>query len=139
MQLFELYRCAHRENIPIFMRPMPLCGSMSVMVDGKCAIGLDRSVCDCSSREKTHLAHEIGHCITGSFYSALTPQNIRERQENRADKYAIRLLVPKDVLESAVAAGLTQVWELADYFGVTEEFMSKAITLYQTGSLPAQA
>ena len=138
MQLFELYRCANRQNIPVFVRPMPLCGSMSVMVDGNCAIGLDRSVCDCASREKTHLAHEIGHCITGSFYSELTPQNIRERQENRADKFAIRLLVPKDALDTAVSAGLTQVWELAEYFGVTEDFMTKAITFHQTGSLPAQ-
>ena len=60
---------------------------------------------------------------------------MRARHENRADKWEIELLIGREALEMAVAAGHTEVWDLAEYFGVTEEFMKKAILWYQKGSL----
>ena len=87
--------------------------------------------------EKTKLAHELGHCITGAFYSIDFPFDIRQRHENRADKWAIKRLVPEKELEKAVADGYTEIWALADFFGVTEYEIRKAIKL--AGLIPPLA
>ena len=95
---------------------------------GRCAIGLDMSL---SGRgERTHLAHELGHCMTGSFYESGSPPWYRGKCEYKADKWAILHLVPRSALLRAAAAGVTQRWQLAEMFGVTEEFMQKAIDFY---------
>ena len=132
----ELYATASQQNIPIYSCPMPQCGSMSLQLrDGSCAIGMDDRVADGGAQERVHLGHELGHCLTGSFYSVYTAVDSRQRHENRADKWAIRKLIPVDQLDDAVASGCTELWELAERFGVTESLMRKAVCLYVHGNV----
>ena len=56
---------------------------------GKCYIGIDESVMDGDALERVHMGHELRHCVTGSFYNRYTPYDLRQRHENRADKWAI--------------------------------------------------
>ena len=77
-------------------------------------------------------------CITGSFYNIYATVDHRQRHENRADKWAVRKLIPKDELECAVADGCTEIWELAERFGVTEQFMQKAVCFYMNGNLATE-
>lgn len=100
-------------------------------------IGINRSDMT-DAQEKTQLAHEIGHCETGSFYSRYVKVDSRQRHENRADKWAVRRLISADDLDNAVAEGHTELWDLADYFGVTEELMRKAVCLYTHGNIAAE-
>ncbi len=58
--------------------------------------------------------------------------------ERRADKQAIKMLVPRDELEDAVQCGYTELWELAEYFDVTEELMHKAVCWYKDGNLDVE-
>ena len=44
-------------------------------------------------------------------------------------------LVPEDELNDAVSNGYTDLWSLADYFGVTIDFMKKAVCFYTYGNL----
>ena len=112
--------------------------SVSVLLDdGSCVIGIDCTKMT-DSQEKTQLAHEIGHCETGSFYSRYVQVDSRQRHENRADKWAIQKLIPEDELDEAVANGCTELWELAEHFGVTEDFMKKAVCWYTNGNLAAE-
>lgn len=135
----ELYDIAQKENITVLRYPMEASGSMSVMLpDGKCYIGMDDSVSDGSVQERVHLSHELGHCATGSFYSLYTAVDSRQRHENRADKWSIRTLIPEEQLDQAVAEGYTELWELAERFGVTEAVMKKAVCLYVHGNLAAE-
>ena len=138
MELFRLYDLAGRNQIPVFRRSLPLCKSMSVQVGGSCAIAMDPTVCDTGSVERTHLSHELGHCITGSFYNRYAAVDHRRRHENRADKWAIRKLLTVDQLDDAIAEGCTELWQLADRFGVTEEFVKKAVCLYVHGNLATE-
>lgn len=131
-----LYELAGKQNIAVLEFPMPLNGSMSVMSEeGQCCIGIDPSIKDGAAEERVHLGHELGHCLTGSFYSIHTAIDSRQRHENKADKWAIRKLIPADSLDEAVANGCTEIWELAERFGVTEQFMKKAICLYAHGNV----
>lgn len=135
----ELYAQASQQNIPILRYPMPQCGSMSLMTpEGSCVIGMDDCVTDGGTQERVHLSHELGHCLTGSFYNIYAARDLRQRHENRADKWAIRHLIPVAELDDAIAAGHTELWDLADFFGVTEAFLKKAICLYVHGNTASE-
>lgn len=139
MEIRSLYDFARQQNIEVLPYPMPENGSMSVMMeDGACFIGMDESVRDGGVEERVHLSHELGHCATGSFYSIHTAVDCRQRHENRADKWAVTHVIPVDDLDEAVAQGCTEVWELAERFGVTEEFVRKAVCLYVHGNMAAE-
>ena len=84
------------------------------------------------------MAHELGHCETGSFYCKEAALDIRQKHEHQADKWAIGRLIPVDQLDDAVAEGCTDVWSLADHFGVTEGFMRKAVCWYTHGNLATE-
>ena len=139
MQLRNLYDLAKQQNIEVLQFPMKDNGSMSVMSEnGSCYIGLDQAIQDGSTQERVHLGHELGHCATGSFYSIYTAIDSRQRHENKADKWAIKKLIPVCDLDAAVANGCTEIWELAEQFGVTEQFMKKAVCYYVHGNLAAE-
>ena len=136
MQISNLYDLAKQQNIEVLSYGMPENGSMSLMLDdGRCFIGMDESVRDGGAQERVHLSHELGHCITGSFYNIYAAVDHRQRHENRANKWAIRTMIPVDALDDAIARGCTEVWELAEYFQVTEEFVRKAVCYYVHGNV----
>ena len=109
--------------------------SLSAPIGEGFVVAVDPTKVRDEADEKEKVAHEVGHCETGSFYSPGEDCSIRQRYENRADKWAIKKLVPKDELKDAVSKGNTELWQLAEYFGVSESFMLKAVCLYRTGNL----
>lgn len=135
MTTASLYAFARRHGHSVFHRKLNRMDSVSVLLeDGSCVIGIDcTNMTD--SQEKTQLAHEIGHCETGSFYSRYVKVDSRQRHENRADRWAIQKLIPKNEFNKALENGHTELWDLADYFEVTEDFMKKVICLYRHGNL----
>ena len=139
MEIPILYALAQQQNIPVYQFPLPGTGSMSLMDErGQCFIGMDEGVRDGGAQERVHLGHELGHCLTGSFYNRYAAVDCRQRHENQANKWAIQTLIPVDDLDRAVAEGCTEVWELAERFGVTEDFVKKAVCLYVHGNLAAE-
>ena len=139
MEIPVLYGLAQQQNIPIFPFPLPNTGSMSLMDEhGRCYIGMDKGLRDGGTQERVHLSHELGHCVTGSFYNRYAAVDCRQRHENQANRWAIQTLIPVDALDEAVAQGCTEIWELAERFGVTEDFMRKAVCLYVHGNLATE-
>lgn len=128
METAELYEMANTNHIEVMKFDLPLNGSISVKDNEKCFIGLDSY--ENSAEERVHLAHELGHCITGSFYNIYSNLDIREKHENRATKWAIKKLIPFDELTKYLNDGIVQKWELAEIFNVTEDYIDKAFSLY---------
>ena len=138
MEIAALYDFARQQNIEVIPYPMPENGSMSIMMEnGACIIGMDDTIKDGGSSERVHLGHEIGHCITGSFYNIYAAMDLRQRHENRANKWAIQTLIPVEELDDAVAEGCHEIWELAERFGVTEDFIRKTLCYYVHGTVAA--
>ncbi len=138
-ELSALYRRAEELNIPVFHRSLPNTGSMSVMAeDGTCAVCLDLPHRRTRRELRMRLAHELGHCVTGSFYNRCSPGDIRRLHENRADRWAVETLIPVQALDEAVASGITEPWELAEHFGVDVPFLQKAVSLYVHGNLASE-
>ena len=139
MDVQNLYDLARQQNIEVFPYPLPKTGSLSFMEDsGECYIGMDDSVRDGDVQERVHLGHELGHCVTGSFYNIHAAVDCRRRHENKADKWAVQALIPVEELDNAIAEGCTEVWELAERFGVTEEFIRKTVCYYVHGNMAAE-
>lgn len=133
MELLELYQLADAEHIPVYSFDLPQTHSLSLMNnDGSCAVAIDPFGLNSSKDEKIRLAHELGHCVTGSFYNRYSDFDIKARSEYKADKWAIKKLIPKDELQAAFEQGYTEPWDLAEYFNVTEEFIIKAVNYYRS-------
>lgn len=131
MELLELYRLADAEHIPVYSFDLPQTHSLSLMNnDGSCAVAIDPFGLNSTKDEKIRLAHELGHCVTGSFYNRYSDFDIKAKSEWKADKWAIKKLIPKDELQAAFEQGYTEPWDLAEYFNVTEEFIIKAVNYY---------
>ena len=111
--------------------------SFSVLVDGNCAIAVHPSLL-LSSEKTTAIFHELGHCETGSFYNEYSSFDVRKKHEDRADKWAIKKLIQKDELDKAIQDGHREIWDLAEFFGVTEDFIRKALCLYINGNLAVE-
>lgn len=136
-KLETLYRYAEKKEIEIDDYPMKHREAFSIMdiEDGDCYIAIDRRKITSEADERTKLSHEIGHCVTGSFYNVYSGLDVRQKHENRADKWAIRRLIKKDALDKAIAEGYTEFWQLAEYFGVNESLIRKAVCLYTYGNV----
>lgn len=135
-ELAELYRIAEEQNIAVDRFALKRREALSYMdLDGSCYIAIDPDKLKGELDEKMKISHEMGHCFTGSFYNKYAVCDVRRKHEHRADKWAIQKLVPVDDLDNAVADGHTELWDLAEHFGVTEDFMRKVVCWYTYGNL----
>ena len=139
MDIQTIYDLARQKNINVIQFPLSVNGSISVMDEaGQCFIGIDKEIQDGSVQERTHMIHELGHCVTGSFYNRYASVDSRDRHEKRADKWAVLQLIPAEDLDQAVADGHTEIWDLAEHFGVTEDFVRKAVCYHVHGNLATE-
>lgn len=135
----KLFERAEEDGIVIVYCRLPMNESLCVQDEDGDIILMDRSLAKSARREKVHLAHEMGHSETGSFYNPYSPFDVRKKHENHADKWAIQELIPEEDLQRAVEHGHCEIWDLADYFDVTEDFMRKALCWYTYGNLAVDA
>lgn len=125
--------CIDVDWVPLRQAP-----SLSMPVGSKYCIAINTRQLTGEADERTKLAHEVGHCATGAFYNRYSSLDILQKHENRADKWAIRHLIPVESLDAAVADGYCEICDLAEHFGVSEDFMKKAVCLYTHGNLAAE-
>lgn len=124
--LNQLYTIADKNQINVYH--FPLAGSPSLALPNNIAI--DTNQIDTSAQETVCLAHELGHCLTSTFYTFRTLET-RDRMEYRANKWAFQKLIPFHELKEAVKNGIVQPFDLAEYFNVTEPFLKKAVDYYR--------
>lgn len=130
--LIALYDLAEEHSIPVYWFDLYTAESLSVMQeDGSCAIAMDPWRMPTLADEKVKLAHELGHCETGSFYNRWAACDVRQKHELRANRWAYEKLVPEDELWEVMRRGYRELWELAEYFDVTEEFLRGALAYYR--------
>ena len=134
----DLYAYAERRNIDVDWMPMRRATSLSVPLGDRYAIALDPWKLGSLAQETVCLAHELGHCETGSFYNQYAALDVRQRHENRADKWAIQHLIPVEDLDEAVVEGCEDIPALSEHFCVTEDLMRKAVCWYTHGNLAAE-
>lgn len=99
-------------------------------------IGLCRSLLNSRAHFRSVFAEELGHHFTSVGTNALKPhfhfvdKLLYSRAEYLAMKWAANYLIPEDALKFAVQKkGLTEIWQLADYFCVDEEMIDFRLRL----------
>lgn len=134
-RLTEIYSSLCEGGVYVFNRKLPFestSGAAAVVALGGCkAIFLDSEKLQTTAEEAVTIAHEAGHIMTGSTHYINSPYDLICRHEYKANKWAIKKLVPKEELDLAVRKGLREIWELAEYFNVTEKFMELAVSYYK--------
>lgn len=126
----DLYGIAERRGHVVVCESLTETPSFSLQTNKRCYIAIDQRLN--VQQEREALAHELGHCEYGGFYNRYSRYDIRAKAERRADKWAFARLVPYGRLMQAVRHGITEVWELAELFDVSCEFMQRAIAYYKT-------
>ncbi len=99
--------------------------------DNNYYIALDKSKLD-SVNEYIVLNEELGHYYTNSLYKVYNNPTWIEKCEYRAKKWQISTLIPLDKLRKYIDK---TIYELADIFDVTIEFMNNAIKFYEERGL----
>ena len=125
----DLYTYAEKRHIAIDTMKIKSKKSFSCTYGGRDFIAIDEQAMESSAEERTHLAHELGHCETGAFYDVDAPEQVRSKAESQATRWAVKKLIPKKEFEVLLKKGL-QRWELAEHYNVTEDFIQQAYHLY---------
>lgn len=124
--MIDFDELACEAGIEVFYSVLPAARAVSLS-DAVCLdwslIGRDRERAIC-------LSHELGHIMTGSLYSVSDTWLDRCRAEVRAERWEIRRLIPEHAFSACLASGLSEPWELAEFFGVPEDLILKAARLY---------
>lgn len=123
-----IYADMEKRKICIMFKSLKSSKALS-SADGFLCMNLDKIE---TTTEETAIAmHEDGHFISGAFYTPYSEWQIREQAEYKANKQAILKYIPKAKIKDCVDEGRGELWELAEHFNVTEEFMLKAILFYK--------
>ena len=136
--LIALYRIAEVNGIKIKNFDLDGDEAVSLKRKDKCFIIIDPDDVKSIADERVKLSHELGHCLTESFYSDSSSECVKQKHENRANKWAIEHLIPIGKLNKAVQQGHTEMWDLAEYFNVGEDFMRMAVCWYLYGTLDTE-
>jgi Zn-dependent peptidase ImmA (M78 family) len=127
MKHSELIKLLYNDELEIVELPM------STAIKGLYAdniIAINKNI-NTTAERICVLAEELGHYFTsvGDILNLKIESN--RKQEIRAKNWAIQKLVPFDELVYAHQQGYVNVYELAEYFDVTEDFMKEAVLFYQ--------
>lgn len=123
----KLLREAEQQGVDIYEKPMTtqfkgLYGSSVIWINKDIPTRIEK-VCV--------LAEELGHHHTSSG-DILDQRSIANRkQEKRARSWAYEKLVPLSKIVQAHKMRLSNRYELAEFCGVTEQFLNDALKCYQ--------
>lgn len=137
-KLLNLYQELTEKGVSLFTWDIGTEKASTLELNRQYAIFMDLDNIATRNEETVVLAHEGGHCSTGALHKVYSPYDLIEKHEYKAWKWAIQKLISEDELDEAVANGYTDLWSLAEYFGVTEEFMQKVICWYTHGNLSTE-
>lgn len=131
MNLNNLYNLTEKEKIKIYSWHIEDAYGLYLNIDKINAIALNYDNIGTYIEEKCVLAEELGHYYYDATYSPYC-QNLQiiSKQEKKAKKWAYTILVPYEDLRRAIKKGITTIYNLANYFDVTENFMNECIQFY---------
>ncbi len=112
----------------LIVRAMPLYGGYKARIKGN-RIAIEQSLT--TTEKACVLAEELGHYYTtiGDILDQSNPDN--RRQEYRARLYGYDLMVGLGGIVRAYRAGCTDLDSMADYLGVTVQYLTEALACYR--------
>lgn len=133
--LLSLYNELQRDGILVFEHPQKSTKAVTIRNPLGYGIFIDTNHIETAAEELSILAHEYGHCATCATHAICSPLDLIEKHEYKADKFAAHRLIDPAEMKKAIANGYTEVWQLAERFGVTEDFLQRTMYIYQCEGL----
>ena len=130
MGLNEVYKKIEDNNIKIFPFGVDGIKAVTIETDNRYGIFMNKKEIKDVKEEFCVLAHEYGHCASGSTHRLYSPLDLICRHEYKADRKAIIDFVPIDRIKDAIQCGCKTVYEFSDYLDLPEAFVSKALQHY---------
>jgi hypothetical protein len=122
----SLLRVTDKEKIEIVYRTM-CCKIKGLYYDGIIAINRNIST---TAEKSCVLAEELGHHYTSYGNIVDTSIVVNRKQEEIAKRWAVHRLIKVSDLIRAFKSGARNKYEVAEYLGVTELFLDKAIEVF---------
>ncbi len=134
MDLYEQFlHFAGRAGVDVIPYPIAVAPAATLRLRGQYAVFFDpvlmRRLPQAERNEV--LAHEQGHCATGALHKLSSPYDLIEKHEQTADRWAFEHYLPFDELRAAMRMGLTEPWEMAEWYDFPEEFIRRALAYYR--------
>ena len=133
-KLEKTYETINKEKIEVMNKTLrnQTTNAFICYYDKNYCIILDKSKCNNSIEENIVLMEELGHYYTNSLYKPYNNSTLIGKMEYRAKKWQINALVPLEELRKHIGAS---IYELADIFNVTAEFIIKTLNFYEERGL----
>lgn len=131
-KLTELYCAMYNDGVYFFDIEFTETEKKTALIEmgGKHAVFIDVDKIDSIAEETEVIAHECGHIETGTTHKLCAPFDVICRHEYRANKWAVKKVLPACEIQRAVDYGCHEVWEFAEYLGRTEDFIRLAVDIY---------
>ena len=125
----RLLAVAEKNYVTIDHFPMPTVKACEMQIGTQSFLNLDPGL---SRTESLYaLAHGLGHLVTGEMYNPYSAYDNYGKHERRADEWAIRKVFPKAKIKKAICSGCVEPWQIAEEFGTSVEFATKALIYYK--------
>lgn len=135
MNVLEIYKKIDEENIIVMPCKVPDMKGIAIQAGGKQGIFLNYDEFENSDEEFCVVAHEYGHCVTGTFYGFDTDQTTKQKCEYKADRRAVSIFLPIEKFKEAIDYGCQMPYEFAEYLDLPEKFVIKAYEHYKAMGL----
>ena len=86
---------------------------------------IDRSKCKTAAQERTVLAHEAGHYMSGAFYRAYSPFEVKEQAEHRAFAASVEKYLPVNEILNCYKMGMTEIGRLPSISTLKKNLLKK--------------
>lgn len=133
MKLDEVYKDAEAQGAKIYAFDIGFADAATIEMGGRYGIFYDPRRCRTVADLCWRLGHEVSHCATGCTHRLASRYDLIAKHEYKANRREIEVYLPFEELKSAVDRGYREPWQLAEYFGVPEEAVRKALD-YWTGA-----
>ncbi|MEA4875295.1 ImmA/IrrE family metallo-endopeptidase [Anaerorhabdus sp.] len=131
----DLLKYADNNDYQVLFHKTNEIRSFSMELQQKLYINLDETQFESEIEKRVCLAHEIGHCISGTTYTLNHSKLYRGSAEYKADYRAAQLLVPIEKLKECISKGIIEKYIIAEFFGITEEFVDRVLYIYSNKGL----
>lgn len=119
----------HLDELPFLKRK-----GMSIIVDKEAHIGINSSMLLSDRDRYVVLGHELAHIEGCAMYSINSSLLTRKRRERKANYLFAKSIIDPIDLKRKLCDNMS-LWEIADSYEVTDEFMEEVIKIYRSKEL----
>lgn len=135
MDINNLYKKINDSGIDVFHHNYNCIKAVTIEIDKNYAIFINENLMQDSDEEFCAMAHEYGHCKSGSTHKLHSKFDLICRHEYRANRRAVLDFLPFEQIKQAINCGCETIYEFSAYLDMPETFIKTALHHYNAMGL----